>query len=334
MKLSIIVPVYKAEAYLDECISSILNQTFTDYELILIDDGSPDNCPALCDRWAAADNRIKVIHKPNGGPQSAVIAGINTAQGEYCGFIDSDDTISPEMYEVLVNELESNNADMVQCGYEHIYPNFTKVYSSSRKVTYSCGKDVLGNFFNNKASLEPLHNSRWNKIYRTGLLIQVIKDLNSYIAMGEDMIFNLKYLNLCSKVIVLPDSVYYHYRFIPSSTSNLYSEKKEKSVFMMMDELKKLADEWEYTDNAVKSEKENQIALLIFGALMSDMTAAEKTAKIKQLKAVMTDTSALLLLASKEPIHGKLSLTAIHYGVIYPICVATNIFYKIRNLKK
>lgn len=97
--ISIIVPVYNVEKYLERCIESIVNQTYKDIEIILVDDGSPDNCPVICDRYAEKDNRIKVIHKQNGGLINARKSGLEIAQGDYIGFVDSDDWIEPEMYE-------------------------------------------------------------------------------------------------------------------------------------------------------------------------------------------------------------------------------------------
>lgn len=97
--ISIIVPVYNVEKYLERCIESIVNQTYKDIEIILVDDGSPDNCSVICDRYAEKDNRIKVIHKQNGGLINARKSGLEIAQGDYIGFVDSDDWIEPEMYE-------------------------------------------------------------------------------------------------------------------------------------------------------------------------------------------------------------------------------------------
>lgn len=102
--ISVIVPVYKVEKYLNECIESILNQTYKNLEIILVDDGSPDNCPNMCDEWALKDDRIKVVHKENGGLSSARNAGIDKATGQYIGFVDSDDVISSEMYSTLLSQ--------------------------------------------------------------------------------------------------------------------------------------------------------------------------------------------------------------------------------------
>lgn len=102
-KISVIVPVYKTEEYLDKCVKSIINQTYKNLEIILVDDGSPDNCPKMCDDWANKDSRIKVIHKTNGGLSSARNAGIEAAAGNYLMFTDSDDFLEDDMIEFLYN---------------------------------------------------------------------------------------------------------------------------------------------------------------------------------------------------------------------------------------
>lgn len=115
--LSIIVPAYKVENYLQKCIDSILAQTFTDFELILVEDGSPDGCPALCDAAAAKDARIRVLHQKNGGLSAARNAGLDVARGEWIGFVDSDDYIAPEMYETLYKAVQNTGADLALCDY-------------------------------------------------------------------------------------------------------------------------------------------------------------------------------------------------------------------------
>ena len=120
IELSIIVPVYKVEAYLPKCIESILSQTFTDFELILIDDGSPDRCGAICDEYAAKDSRIVVIHQKNQGVSAARNTGLNIARGSYIGFVDSDDSIDAEMYAHLLNCLWETQSDIAICGVQYI----------------------------------------------------------------------------------------------------------------------------------------------------------------------------------------------------------------------
>lgn len=113
--ISIIVPVYNTEKYLSKCIESILAQTYTNFELILVDDGSPDRCPGICDEYAEKDTRIKVIHKENGGVSSARNCGLDIASGEYIGFVDSDDYIEPEMYEKMLHTITAFNVDLCIC---------------------------------------------------------------------------------------------------------------------------------------------------------------------------------------------------------------------------
>lgn len=112
-RVSVIVPVYRVEAYLPACVNSILGQTFGDYELILVDDGSPDGCPALCDAYAAADERVRVIHKANGGLSDARNAGLDAARGGYISFVDADDELSPQFLACLT----APEADIAQCGF-------------------------------------------------------------------------------------------------------------------------------------------------------------------------------------------------------------------------
>lgn len=116
-KISIIVPVYKVEAYLDRCVESILAQTFTDFELILVDDGSPDNCPAMCDSWAEKDSRIKVIHKENGGLSDARNVGFAASCGEWISFIDSDDYVHPQMLQALYDAAQEHNVKVSACNF-------------------------------------------------------------------------------------------------------------------------------------------------------------------------------------------------------------------------
>ena len=114
--ISVIVPVYKVENFLDRCVESIVGQTYENLEIILVDDGSPDNCPAICDNWAKKDGRIKVIHKENGGLSSARNAGLDVVTGEYFGFIDSDDWIEKDFFEFLITNALKENADISRCG--------------------------------------------------------------------------------------------------------------------------------------------------------------------------------------------------------------------------
>lgn len=118
--ISIIVPVYKVENYLSKCLDSMICQTYKNIEIILVDDGSPDNSGKICDDYAKKDSRIKVIHKENGGLSDARNAGLKIATGKYIGFVDSDDYISVEMYEKLYNQAKKEDADIACCNYYRV----------------------------------------------------------------------------------------------------------------------------------------------------------------------------------------------------------------------
>ena len=141
-EISIIVPVYKVEKYLKKCVDSILAQTFTDFELILVDDGSPDDSGKICEEYAEKDARVRVLHKENGGLSSARNAGIEVAKGKYLGFIDSDDYIAEDMYELLYNTIIKEDADLSICGIYDVYegkapivkPTIEKVVSAEEAL--------------------------------------------------------------------------------------------------------------------------------------------------------------------------------------------------------
>ena len=116
-KISVVVPVYNVEDYLDRCVKSIISQTYENLEVILVDDGSADGSPVMCDSWAQKDPRIKVIHKPNGGVSSARNAALDAATGDFIGFVDSDDWIENDFYELLMKSLAENGSDIAFCGY-------------------------------------------------------------------------------------------------------------------------------------------------------------------------------------------------------------------------
>ena len=162
--ISVIVPVYKVEKYLDRCVQSIVDQTYRNLEIILVDDGSPDNCPAMCDAWAAKDSRIKVIHKENGGLSDARNAGMAVATGEYIAFVDSDDWIEVQMYQCLYEAMNTTDSDIASCGARRVWLN-EKPAQELCAVNKNC---VL----EQEAAMEALITSNglvqtvWNKLYR------------------------------------------------------------------------------------------------------------------------------------------------------------------------
>lgn len=164
--ISIIVPVYKVEEFLSRCVDSLLAQTYENLEIILVDDGSPDNCGSICDAYAQRDPRVKVIHKENGGLSSARNAGLEIAQGEYIAFLDSDDWIEPEAYETMLNLAQKYQVKLVCAGRYDVYGEERTVGLCPEKEEKISGEEVAGRIF----LWDNLDSSAWDKLYHASLL--------------------------------------------------------------------------------------------------------------------------------------------------------------------
>lgn len=168
--ISVIVPVYKVEPYIHKCVDSIVGQTYRNLEIILVDDGSPDNCPAICDEYAAVDSRIKVIHKPNGGLSDARNAGLDVCTGDYIAFVDSDDWIEPEMYAEMLSMAETNSLEIVFCAAREIV-NGEK--AGTRYVYYPNGIIMNSKDIQKKVLTDEIEASVWNRLYKRECFINV-----------------------------------------------------------------------------------------------------------------------------------------------------------------
>lgn len=213
--VTVVVPIYNVEKYLDRCISSIVNQTYKNLEIILVDDGSPDNCPQMCDDWAKKDNRIKVIHKENAGAGMARNTGIDNSCGSYILFVDSDDYIDLQTIEKSVQVIKESQSDVVMFG------RFTAFADGSLKETpvvtdeyYFSGNqvvdDILPGLFVHERGIGI---SSCNKIFN----LQLIKDNNIKFKsereiLSEDAVFHLEYFAYVKVVTIIPESFYYYYR--------------------------------------------------------------------------------------------------------------------------
>lgn len=185
--ISIIVPVYKVEKYLDRCVESIVNQTYKNLEIILVDDGSPDNCPQMCDNWAEQDNRIKVIHKTNDGLANARNSGIEICNGDYVMFVDSDDYIEPDMVEFLLNLSAKYNADVSRCGFYYEYENGHK---ESESRDYSIKEPGEKEIICDLLTGGHLAGVIWNKLYKKDIFKS--HRYNKIDNCAEDIMFNYR----------------------------------------------------------------------------------------------------------------------------------------------
>lgn len=222
--ISIIVPVYKVEKYLNRCVQSIVDQTYSNLEIILVDDGSPDCCPAMCDVWTERDSRIQVIHKKNGGLSDARNAGMEVAKGEMIGFVDSDDWIASDMYQYLYEAMKADNSDIAACGVEMIWEDGT----SSQMLT-KVGSCVLNREKAMEALIEEswLKQPVWYKLYKTDLIRSILFPVGKY---HEDAFWSYRAIGVAERVSVIDRVGYYYWQRNGSIMGEKYSLKRLDAI--------------------------------------------------------------------------------------------------------
>jgi glycosyltransferase involved in cell wall biosynthesis len=252
--ISVIMPVYKTEeSHLRKAIESVINQSYRKLEIVLVDDGSPDQCGAICDAYAGTDNRIRVIHKKNGGVSSARNCGLETVTGDYIFFVDSDDTLKGNAIEVLFAIVQKTNADIVICSCKHVKEknDDNAIYDGA----YQCLKTVesaeaIKNLSYNIHVFDELEPTAvWGKLYKKSA-VQNLR-FNEKMNVGEDFVFN--YFAICkAKVVTYCNLKLYNYNFVETSLMNnkIYSPKLMRSF----EELVKFAESQknsEYFDEVI-----------------------------------------------------------------------------------
>lgn len=218
-KVSIIVPVYKAEKYLHRCIDSILSQTFTDWECILVDDGSPDGSGAICDEYAQKDDRIRVIHKENGGVSSARNMALGIITGKWLTFVDSDDCLYHIALQRWIAVAENNNLDLIQCHFNREYKEGQVVVNTSEVLSAS-----------QYADSENYLTCVWGTLFKTSIIQEHSLRFNEEIRLGEDQIFLLNYMQYCSKIQRIGDVLYFYRDNDQSAVNNPKPEYEMASV--------------------------------------------------------------------------------------------------------
>ncbi|MBO4251191.1 MAG: glycosyltransferase, partial [Clostridia bacterium] len=247
-EISVVVPVYKAEDKLNRCIDSILAQSFTDFELILVDDGSHDNCPAICDDYAKKDSRITVIHKENGGVSSARNCGLQKAAGEFIAFIDSDDFVENDYLETLLFCQQKANGDLAVCNYNLSDNTKTVICSHGFDDGQVLSGETFRNTIYNKIALCDTtgYFCLWNKLYKK----QIIKDneivFDDKMSFGEDMLFIMDYLKAANSV-VFTDKPLYNYEMTESGLFSSYKPSFIDDILKCYDRMKADTDKYAKT---------------------------------------------------------------------------------------
>lgn len=281
-KISIIVPVYNVEKYLDRCVQSLVSQTYDNLEIILVDDGSLDSCPAICDEWASKDNRIKVIHKENSGVSSSRNAGLKLASGDYIGFVDGDDFVDIDMYEKLLNAILQNNSDMSVCGYKNFYDDKNiskKVHEINLKKLEK--NDFYPYFlkigFKNKdfdIETENIMGSVWRCLFNKKRIQNLTFREDIFIC--EDLILMLQVFKQNLKISVVEECLYNYVQRKTSSSHSFSARKMDNRILsykMLIDQFQPL----------VTSEEIGAYKYHIYSSLISEVLRYNEKKYLKKL---------------------------------------------------
>lgn len=230
--ISVIIPIYNSEKYFDRCLNSILNQTYQNIEILLINDGSIDNSAKLCDMVAMKDKRIKVVHQTNKGVSSARNRGLDIANGEYITFIDSDDWIDRDAIEYLYENLINNNSDL------SIY-SFNKEYDNKKSYSNDFTENIIN--MNKKQGIKFVFNDDrcqgfvWNKLYKSKIINYKENKIrfNEDITVLEDLYFNIQYIDKCNKVTYINSAKYHYYISGDSAMFSPFNKKKMSSLLAL-----------------------------------------------------------------------------------------------------
>lgn len=232
-KISVIVPIYMVEKYLNRCIKSIVDQTYKNIEIILVDDGSLDLCPKICDEWAKKDDRIKVIHKENGGLSDARNAGLLVATGDYISFIDSDDWIDQDMYTKMIDLFDAYDADIVKCAYEKTSKNINTVIQPKLEVYKLDAIEFQKGLYDGTSKSDIVV---WNKIYKK----ELFDNLKFPVGKIHEDQFLIPKITLKCKNIVCTNQKYYYYYQSDNSIMRSAFNKNRLDALLSFEETRKI----------------------------------------------------------------------------------------------
>ncbi|MDO5120995.1 MAG: glycosyltransferase family 2 protein [Erysipelotrichaceae bacterium] len=268
--VSVIMPVYNAERYLQQSIGSVLGQSFQDWELILVNDGSKDSSEEICRNYAGQDHRIIVLSQKNAGPNKAVLNGLMHAASEYVMFLDADDWYDSEMIRILYQSAVFHQADAVMGGYQKVSPDGVLLERplTTPDAVYEkedIEQQILKPFYETEADIYRRWSApRWDKVYRTSVLKKAFEDVDITMSLGEDLAMNLSFLHYADRVVTLKGCWLYNYRVLDKSAAHGYSEALEKKNQSLAINIDILAVKQGYTFTARPLMEDNNTLGLLF----------------------------------------------------------------------
>ena len=308
MTISVIVPIYKVEAYLRQCVDSILAQTYTDLDIVLVDDGSTDNCPAICDAYARQDARVQVVHKPNGGLMSARQAGLRVAKGDYVGFVDGDDWIEPDMYAHFAAAIDRYAPDMALCEFYYAFADHNEPSTQRLQRAYYTKAQLAQEIYPTMLYHAPYYSFGinpccWSKVFKKELLEQCL----------------------------------YHYRNNAQSMTAAFDPHLTETIFIPLDILRTYFD----TDKRALFAQYQMYAVYLLQLWVRNQASLDCDLDRKGLRQscarVCQNQELRALLASVPGALPRQVAVAVHAvqqqkpGQLYLLIKAWNLYYKLRN---
>ena len=321
-KISVIVPVYKVEQYLNRCVHSLINQTFDDIEIILVDDGSPDNSGSMCDVFAKQDPRIKVIHQKNKGLSGARNAGLLIARGDYISFVDSDDIVSNKFLEILLKVMIQQNADIVSCGrvdvYEDKIPDRFKEVKSMKYSSQTILKEkALEYLVENKIIFQTV----WDKLYKREIIHGLSFEEGK---LHEDEFFTWKVLLKCKRVAYVSAPLYYYFH---RKGSIMETFSRGRLDFLQARYERHLYIEQNYPALLLESKKSIEFPCII---MMQRLLKNKKFQQVDQCKKILVEYYRKCQFSKKE-----LKSFPIRYSVNFFVAnISLELCARIRNLMR
>lgn len=304
--ISVVIPVYNAEQYIEQAVESVRCQTYHKLEILLVDDGSTDGSGALCDAFAGRDERIRVIHQPNGGLTAAWKRGVKEARGEYVGFVDSDDWIDPDMYEKLLLEAEKQKAEIVCCGIHHIFEGGThrpwddemmlpKHVYTQEELAGEVYPVLLNDGSFMGRSLQP---NRVSKLVRRQLILDNMDLCDDRVSVGEDFQFSLSIITEAERIAVLPGFLPYYYRVNEKSMTGGYDRDYLDKIKYMKKQMERISEKKGVYD--FRQQITNDFLCLVVLHIKGEIVRNKRAGYLenrRNMKRICTDAQVLRALA-------------------------------------
>ena len=331
---SIIVPIYKSERYLKRCVDSILQQANDNFELILVNDGSPDKCRQICDEYAVLDERVIVIHKENAGVSSARNVGINAANGRYLVFVDSDDFISSDMLNIYEKAIHNNQS------VDYLLSGTTMRTYDNEILEETINYEFRPGIYNTKTLLEALNidypliciSSPWSKVFKKEILDKKNIRFDEKMTLGEDGYFNICYLEHCQKIVTLDDICYYYIRQNTESLYSIYHKHSLEIHEKVYDKMREVMFKNNCNEDC-KINFEQMYYNMLVNCIIKDFQNSDKTNKFSRMDTILKVSANKhivknIKLFKFEGMKNKIIGTLISLGKVKILYIIFRIYYQ------